>query len=499
MSQVKQIADTRILDNPMTTQSGSSQQTNQPNIMVVDDDSGLLQLLSIRLRREGFSVRTADSGREALSTLAQIHPDLVVTDLRMPDMDGIQLLSEISQRFPVMPVILLTAHGTIPDAIDATKQGAYAFLSKPINDDELISSINKALNLHTEQVVTEITNTSPDTQFSQYSQTLEKPSYMPTSTKWRESILTRSPVMEAVLQQAYLCSRSNASVIIESQSGTGKELLAKAIHDASDRENQPFIAVNCTAIPETLFESEMFGHAKGSFTGAYKNHIGLVEQANNGTLFLDEIGDMPMSFQAKLLRVLQEQKIRPLGLPETPVNVRIISATHQDLPASIEEKIFREDLYYRLSVVALRLPTLAERREDIPLLATAFLKQFKSGSKSQSGPTAFSHAAMELLVTASWQGNVRQLANVVQQCSVLCRSKLIPATLVEHALREKTRGLESLNNARLRFDFAYLSNLLQTTSGNVAQAARLADRNRSEFYKLLKKHDLDPSQFRAKE
>lgn len=480
---------------------------SEPSILVVDDDRGLLQLLSIRLRREGFAVRTADGAREALSTLTQVHPDLIITDLRMPEMDGIQLLEEISQRFPVMPVILLTAHGTIPDAIDATRQGAYAFLSKPINDEELLSSIRSALNLDhevsnqnqrfqsTENVDSDLfLSSSPLLKLETSLKALPR-----TSSKWRDSILTRSPSMEAVLQQAYLAARSNASVIIESQSGTGKELLARAVHDASDRKNKPFIAVNCTAIPETLFESEMFGHAKGAFTGAYKNHIGLVEQANNGTLFLDEIGDMPMSFQAKLLRVLQEQKIRPIGLPETSVNIRVISATHQNLQTSIEEKIFREDLYYRLSVVALGLPPLADRREDIPLLADAFLKQFKPTQEKGANTKSFSRAAMEQLVAAPWPGNVRQLANVVQQCSVLCRSVLIPETLVEHALRGKTRGLEPLNIARQKFDFDYLSNLLQSTSGNVAQAARLADRNRSEFYNLLKKHNLDPAHFRAEE
>lgn len=447
--------------------------TAASTILVVDDDEDLLKLLSIRLQRAGFQVKTAASAQEALNLMAHLHPNLVLTDLKMRDMDGLALLAEIEARFPVLPVILLTAHGTIPDAISATKNGAFAFLTKPINDQELIASINQALALGGE-------NHEPDQASSDLSQ-------------WRSKILTRSPLMEALLQQAKLAAASEASVIIESESGTGKELLARAIHDASDRADQAFIAVNCTAIPEALFESEMFGHAKGSFTGAYRHHVGLFEQADKGTLFLDEIGDMPMSFQSKLLRALQEHSIRPVGLEETPIDVRIVAATHQDLEEAIARKDFREDLFYRLSVVSLRLPTLSERREDIPLLADHFLKLFRS----KGGPSGFSTTATERLVAAPWPGNVRQLANVVQQCSVLCRSKLIPETMVEHALRGKNQGVVPLAQARNKFDFEYLSNLLQATDGNVAQAARLAERNRSEFYKLLKKHELDPSRFRT--
>lgn len=444
-----------------------------PTVLVVDDDEDLLQLLTIRLRRAEFNVTTANNARAALTTLTHTHPDVVITDLRMQDMDGLGLLSEVEKRFPVLPVILLTAHGTIPDAIAATKRGAYAFLTKPINDNELISCITKAttLNEHRQQSTQQIDR----------------------STKWRAQIVTRSPAMEGLLQQAELAAVSDASIVIESESGTGKELLARAIHAASSRANEAFIPVNCTAIPESLFESEMFGHAKGSFTGAYRDHMGLFQQANKGTLFLDEIGDMPLGFQAKLLRALQEHSIRPVGQDEIATDVRIIAATHHDLENAISCKMFREDLYYRLSVVTLKLPTLSERREDIPLLADYFLKLFKS----KANATGFSTAAMERLVAAPWPGNVRQLANVVQQCSVLCRSKLIPETLVDHALRGKVQGIVPFATARNTFEHDYLSNLLQVTDGNVSEAARLAERNRSEFYKLLKRHQLDPSRFRG--
>lgn len=299
--------------------------------------------------------------------------------------------------------------------------------------------------------------------------------------------------MEAVLQQAKLVAATDASVIIESASGTGKELLARAMHAGSNRADGTFVPVNCTAIPQELFESEIFGHVKGSFTGAHRDRTGLIQQAHMGTLFLDEVGDMPMAFQAKLLRALQEKVIRPVGAEsDVSVDVRVIAATHRDLPAAIEDSSFRADLYYRLSVVRLSLPPLSARREDIPLLTSHFLRQFAADGVARS----FSSEALQRLLAAPWPGNVRQLANVIQQCVVLCRSAVIPESLVEHALGSIPRGLTPFATAREQFEFDYLRSLLQATDGNVSQSARLAERNRSEFYKLLKKHSLDPAEFR---
>lgn len=476
-----------LLDN-IVQQPETKRRTH---VMVVDDDKDLLQLLTIRLKRAGFTVTTENSAESALISLAYAHPDVVVTDLKMQPMDGLGLLTEIEKRFPVMPVILLTAHGTIPDAVAATKKGAFAFLTKPINDNELIHCIQEASvldNIHKD-------GTSEPERSQNIQNLTEK------SMRWRAHILTRSPIMEELLQQTELAAASDASIIIESESGTGKELLARAIHNASERAGEAFIAVNCTAIPEALFESEMFGHAKGSFTGAYRNHTGLFQQAHKGTLFLDEIGDMPLSFQAKLLRTLQEGSVRPVGLPEVDIDVRIIAATHNNLEEAIERKVFREDLYYRLSVIALALPPLSARREDIPLLADHFLRQFiaKSCDNNKILATGFSTSATKRLMAASWPGNVRQLANVVQQCAVLCRSKLIPESLVDHALRGKSQEIIPLTTARNRFELDYLSSLLQVTDGNVSQAAKLAQRNRTEFYKLLKKYDLNPARFRMSE
>jgi len=442
-------------------------------VLVVDDDPDLLKLLEIRLRRNGFGVETAGSGDAALATLERMQPDVVLTDLKMQAMDGLALLGEIKRRFPLLPVILLTAHGTIPDAVQATRKGASAFLTKPFDNDELIRCIRE---------VADVELASP------------APGEEPDSTgEWRADILTRSPAMEAVLRRAQLAAASDASIIIQSASGTGKELLARAVHAASARRDGPFVAVNCAAIPETLFESELFGHVKGAFTGADQHRVGLFQQADSGTLFFDEVGDMPLEFQVKLLRALQERAVRPVGSDKTnAVDVRVISATHRDLEVACAAGEFREDLFYRLSVVTLELPTLAERREDIPLLANHFLKSFQSDGPARG----FASEAMERLVAAPWPGNVRQLANVVQQCKVLSRTELIPESLVDHALRGKGSQLAPFAAARDRFELEYLSNLLKITSGNVSQAARLAERHRSEFYKLLKKHHLDPARFR---
>lgn len=447
---------------------------DRSTVLIVDDDEDLLELLTIRLQRAGFSVETATGAKSAIRSLAQTRPRAVITDLKMDDVDGLTLLAEIESRYPVMPVIMLTAHGTIPDAVAATKKGAFAFLTKPINDVDLIACLKDAMALN---------NDGP----------VRSPSSEP-PPQWRAEIVTRSPAMDALLQEAELAAASEASIIIESESGTGKELLAKAIHSASPREKGPFVAVNCAAIPEALFESEVFGHVKGSFTGAHRDRVGLFQQAQGGTVFIDEVGDMPAAFQAKLLRALQERTVRPLGSErDIDVDVRVISATHRDLDAAIVRNEFREDLYYRLSVIRLVLPPLSARREDIPLLANHFLKRFATDGVANG----FSTGAMERLVAASWPGNVRQLANVVQQCLVLCRSELIPESLVDHSLRGKTQRLAPFAAARDQFEFEYLNSLLQATHGNVSQSARLAERNRSEFYKLLKKHGLDPEQFRT--
>jgi two-component system response regulator GlrR len=298
-----------------------------------------------------------------------------------------------------------------------------------------------------------------------------------------------------LLDQARLVAVSDASVFIHGESGTGKELLANAIHRASPRHNKPFVAINCGAIPEALLESELFGHTRGSFTGAVRDHKGLFQSANGGTIFLDEIGDMPLPLQVKLLRTLQDRSVRPVGATQNiDIDVRIISATHRDLNEEMKSGNFREDLYYRLNVVGFDIPSLAQRREDIPLLAGHFLGVITE--KYQKKINGFAPEAMEMLVTASLPGNVRQLQNIVEQTAVLCTTPIIPSSLVQKALRDDIGSILPLEDARRHFERDYLVRLLKVTDGNVTQAARLAKRNRTEFYKLLQRHQLNASQFK---
>lgn len=440
-------------------------------VLLVDDDPDLLQLISMRLSAAGYAVHTADSAEQALGQLAVKRPEVVVTDLRMAGMDGMQLFERIHATHPTLPVIILTAHGTIPDAVAATQRGVFGFLPKPFEGKELLAQVAQAIRLTSGGQGVKAGN------------------------EWRSRIITCSHTMEEVLRQAQLVASSDASVMITGDSGTGKELMARAIHDASPRVSGPFLAINCAAIPEHLLESELFGHAKGAFSGAISAHKGLFQAASGGTLFLDEIGDMPLPLQPKLLRALQERVVRPVGSTETiPIDVRIISATHHDIEARMQEGALRQDLYYRLNVVGLRLPSLAERREDIPLLASFFLRHLAERDKKTV--RNFSPDAVEALVNAPWPGNVRQLLNVVEQSVALSTTEVLPLTLVQQALRDDAQRLVSLDEARRAFEYDYLVRLLKTTGGNVTQAARLAQRNRTEFYKLLQRHHLTPALFK---
>lgn len=437
------------------------------HLLLVDDDPGLLKLLGMRLVSEGYSVVTAESGQEGLKVLGREKVDLVISDLRMDEMDGLQLFAEIQKQQPGMPVIILTAHGSIPDAVAATQQGVFSFLTKPVDKDALYKAIDSALE-----------HAAPSN-----------------DEAWRESIVTRSPIMLRLLEQARMVAQSDVSVLINGQSGTGKEILAQAIHNASPRSKNAFIAINCGALPEQLLESELFGHARGAFTGAVSSREGLFQAAEGGTLFLDEIGDMPAPLQVKLLRVLQERKVRPLGSNrDIDINVRIISATHRDLPKVMARNEFREDLFYRLNVVNLKIPALAERAEDIPLLANHLLRQ--AADRHKPFVRAFSTDAMKRLMAASWPGNVRQLVNVIEQCVALTSSPVISDALVEQALEGENTALPTFAEARNQFELNYLRKLLQITKGNVTHAARMAGRNRTEFYKLLSRHELEANDFK---
>jgi two-component system response regulator GlrR len=385
-------------------------------------------------------------------------------------MDGIALLKELQTRSPGLRVLIITAHGTIPDAVVATQSGAFGFLTKPIDKDELMSTVERAMKISGSADVDD---------------------------DWAAEIITRNPGMKEILAQGKMVAATDARVLLTGESGTGKELLAQAIHRASARRNKPFVAINCSAMAENLLESELFGHEKGAFTGVTRTHKGLFQAAEGGTLLLDEIGDMPMRLQVKLLRVLQEHQVRPVGSTEAlRVDVRVISATHRNLQEMLREGKFREDLYYRLNVVGIRIPVLDERREDIPLLVSHFLQQIAREAGQER--KVYAPEAVELLVTAEWPGNIRQLYNIVRQNVALSRSPVISGELVQSSLGEHGGKLASFSEARDEFTRNYLSQILQITMGNVSQAARLAKRNRTDFYKLLSRHELNPDSFKTR-
>ena len=436
-------------------------------VLLVDDDEDMLKLLSKWLQGADFAPLLASSGEEALRLLASARPDMVVTDLFMEEMDGMTLVTRIHAENPLTPVIMLSGQARIPDAVKATHLGTSAFLTKPIAKDAFLTEINTHI----------------------------RPRRPEGSAAFGRSLSYRSDVMAELLEQAELVARGDVTVFINGETGTGKEVLARAIHDGSRRREHAFIGVNCGAIPEQLLESELFGHEKGSFTGATNRHEGLFLAANGGTLFLDEIGDMPLGLQVKLLRVLQDFEVRPVGsVKSVPVNVRIVSATHNDLESLVAKGEFREDLYYRLNVVPLKMPRLSERAEDIPLLLDHFLAQ--SAARASTPRKRFAPDAVAYLAAASWPGNIRQLINAVELCSTLYTGDIIPLAMAQRALRQQPVQFKTLKDAKAEFERNYLVSVLRISGGNVANAARIAGRNRTEFYKLLNQYELDAASYR---
>ena len=441
------------------------------HILLVDDDPSLRRLLTLRLESVGHTVTDVDNAQAALVVADEQPVECVITDLRMAGIDGMGLLTRLCAEHTDLPVILITAHGTIPEAVAATQAGALDFLTKPIDKTELLARVDQAL--------------------AQGGATRGGWRRI-----WQKRLITRSPLMAERLEEARLVAATQSSVLITGDSGTGKEVMARVIHEASPRAGGPFVAINCGALAESLLESELFGHEKGAFTDAKTDKPGLLRTARGGTILLDEIGDMPLSLQVKLLRVLQEREVQPVGASQAvPIDVRVLSATHRQLDTAIAEGRFRQDLYYRLAVVTLALPPLAERPEDIAPLARHFLERFSAidGSRAK----VYSPDAMERLVAYGWPGNIRQLSNLVEHNVALSRGPVINRQTVDKALAqhgdtnaEATR-VRPLAEARDEFVRDYLIHLLRLTQGNVSRAARLAERNRTEFYKLLSKHGVD--------
>ena len=392
-------------------------------------------------------------------------------------MDGVSLMERFHEASPETPVVILTAHGSIENAVEAMKRGAYNYLTKPFEPQELLIQIERALEKRS--LTSRIKNLEG----------LLHKSYD------FANIVARSKGMQKVLDVVSTIARTDSTVYLQGESGTGKELVAKAIHLASHRKGKPFVAINCAAIPETLLESELFGHEKGAFTGAVRSTKGLFTQAHEGTIFLDEIGDMPVSIQAKLLRVLEERSFYPVG-SEKPVDVdtRIIVATNRDLEDLIQKDLFRRDLYYRIHVIPIYLPPLRERKEDIPPLVEYILKKFNDRMKKNI--TGLDPRAMQKLIQYGWPGNVRELENTLECAAAITQKDTIDEDLVLTTKPSNSHRLPPLKEARDEFERDYLTQILRKAKGNVSQAARLAGKYRSDFYDLLRKHNVSVEAFK---
>ena len=451
----------------------------QERILVVDDDEGLLHLLRMRLSALGFSVTPCTGGRDALTAARQETFDIAITDLRLRAEDGLALAEELMQIQPGLPVIILTAHGSIPNAVEAMQRGAFGYLTKPFDDKELKATLDKALiQLRMTREIQRL-------------KSLVKELY------GLENVIARSPAMQRLFQQVAQIADSDATILLTGETGTGKEVLARVLHANSRRSKGPFVALNCAAISETLFESELFGHIRGAFTNAVAAKRGLFQSAHGGTLFLDEIAEMSLPMQVKLLRAVQEREVREVGAEyATKVDVRIIAATNKDLAESVKAGTFRHDLYYRVSVVPLALPPLRERKDDIPLLAQHFLKQ--SAKRSNKDVRGFTPAAMHRLMVYPWPGNVRELENAVEKAVVMSRQDMVLPELLPTVGATSDIGLKPLTEAKEDFERTYLRNVLQMTGGNISRAAQFAGRYRADFYKMLKKYGLHPSMLKER-
>jgi two-component system response regulator GlrR len=445
-------------------------------ILIVDDDKNLLELILMRLEASGYDVLAVDHENKAKEVIIREIFDAAVIDLQLVNQDGLQLMEELHLIQPEMPVIILTAHGSIESAVEAMKRGAFTYLTKPFDSRELILQIERARERS--QLTSEI---------NRLKEILgEKFNFA--------NIIAKSKSMRDVLDQVIRIADTESNVALYGASGTGKELIAKAIHISSSRRDSPFLAINCAAIPETLLESELFGYEKGAFTGAVKKSKGLFTRADKGTIFLDEIGDMPHSIQAKLLRVLQERTFVPLGSEESiSVDVRIIVATNKDLKEEVKKGNFREDLFYRIHVIPIELPLLRDRKEDIPPLVDHFIRKYSDLMEKKV--KAITPAAMQKLMLHDWQGNVRELENTIEFAIAMTNSDTLTDNLILQAKNEQEEML-TLQEARAGFEKKYIQNLLKITSGNVSKAAELAGKYRADLYNLMKKYDISPQDFK---
>jgi two-component system, NtrC family, response regulator GlrR len=450
------------------------------NILMVDDDKNILVVLGLRLEAEGYNVLSTGSAEDALRMAKDELFDLALLDLKLSENEnGIDLMEKMHQVAPEIPVIILTGYGTIDTAVEAMKRGAYSYLTKPFDHRELILHIKTGLEK------------------SHLSREIRRLKALVDERYGFENIISKGKKMQEVMERVTKAAETDSNVCILGESGTGKELIAKSLHLLSSRKDKPFVAVNCSAIPEGLLEGELFGYEKGAFTGALRSKIGYFSQAHGGTIFLDEVSEMPESMQVKLLRVLQAKQFYPLGGEKhIDVDVRILTATNKNLEEEVKDGRFREDLFYRIYVIPISLPPLRERKEDIPLLVDHFIKKYNS--KMKKGVKGISMPALQKLMFYSWPGNVRELENTIEYALAMSTHKVIGEDLVFQTRGIEEESVKPLKDAKNEFEKSYLSKILAITAGNVSKASELARKYRGDFYALIKKHDLNPLDFKIK-
>ena len=463
------------------------------SILIVDDDKDLRFILGDILSQEGYHVMLAASGEDALKRLEKEPINLLVTDMKMPGLSGHELFEQATRKWPHIPVMIMTAHGNVDEALQMIRQGAYDYIAKPYNTQDLLMRISRALER--EQLVVENSALRKQLQLS------------------REHVFGDEPAVKDVLARVDAVAVTDFPVVLMGESGTGKEVLAREIHLRSARSSGPFVPVNCGAIPRELFESELFGHMKGAFTGATADRKGLFEEATRGTLFLDEISEIAAEHQVKLLRAIQEQEVKRVGdNAQRTIDVRIIAATNRDLASMVQGGTFREDLYYRICVMPIRVPPLRERRGDILPLAVHFLE--RETAQSGRGIKGFTRSAMDKLLAYPWHGNIRELENKVKQAMILAPGEMIDeddlmledpvagptprasAAVSSGPANDPGAAMGTLTDARQQFERYYLIGILKRHRGNATSAAKEAGKHRSEFYYLLKKHGLTAADYR---
>jgi len=447
-------------------------------VLVADDEDNLRRVLKAQLQHDGYEVHCVADGEAVLQAMAEHHIDVLITDLRMPKLDGMQVLKSVSERFPNVPVIMITAHGTVDTAVEALKLGAFDYVTKPFDQAEFRTVVGKASR--TRELSQKHVSGDPN-------------------QRGRYRIIGQSEPMHGVYDVIEKVADTPSTVLITGESGTGKELIARALHENSSRKDKPFVSVNCAAIPPDLLESELFGYERGAFTGAVTSKPGRFELADGGTLFLDEIGEIPVSMQVKLLRALQEQQFERVGGIKTiSVDSRLVAATNRDLKASIADGGFREDLYYRLNVVHVHLPPLRDRPSDIPLLLEHFVQKFNT--KLNRATTGFEDAAMKRLLCYGWPGNIRELENVVERCMIFAEDGEVGSQHLPAEVRESEPGLvagigptpgetglkEAVREATLKLEREFIGRALEQTGGNVTHTARLLKISRKSLQNKMK-------------